>query len=62
MDKILFLVLFAMLVAWLYSVCNQEGDENCTHDQNSELSGCGKEIETESPGYEVENQAAPCSE
>ena len=61
MDKILFLVLFAMLVGWLYSVCNQEDDANCTNDKNSESSGYENEIETESPGYEVENQANPCS-
>ena len=61
MDKILFVVLFAMLVAWLYSVCRQGDGEICTNDQNNDASGCGNEIEMESPGYEVDKQANPCS-
>jgi hypothetical protein len=61
MDKILFVVLFAMLAAWLYSVCRQEDGETCTIDKNSESSACENEVETESPGYEVEKQANPCS-
>ena len=61
MDKILFVALFGMLVAWLYSVCNQEDGENCINDRNNELSGFENEIDTESPVYVEEKQASPCS-
>ena len=61
MDKILFVSLFGMLIGWLYSVCNQGKDLNCTNDKNRDSSGCENETETKSPGYEVENRDNPCS-
>jgi len=54
MEKILFVVIFVMIVAGLYSVYSKRDDGTHTNETDSEVQGCEEEQKVESSEHDEE--------
>jgi len=55
MEKILFVVFFVMLMAWIYYIYYRTIEGTHKNNNMSKPLGCGNEKETESSGYKSES-------
>ena len=58
MEKILFVILFVMLMAWIYYIYYQTGDGTLKNKTTGKPLRCGNEKETES----TENNSESCQQ
>ena len=54
MDKILFVVIFVMIIAGLYSVYSKRDDGTLTNETDSEVQGCEEGQKVETPEHDEE--------